>query len=106
MRSWRPCGGRWLGPKERNQGIEWRPVGQGGGLLVLGEFRLAAKQAARRVKPQKIKKLLRKRGRFPENAVQAITKRSRGGPMSRGELYAYFERIGKLGVFFSLYPQL
>lgn len=29
--------------------------------------------------------------------------RSRGGPMSRGELYEYYKRIGRLEMFFALF---
>jgi hypothetical protein len=85
--------------------MEWQPVGQGSGGFALEEFRRAARLAERPEKPQRIKKLRRKRRRFPENVAEAVTRRSRGGPMSRGELYAYFKRTGRLGIFWSLYPQ-
>ena len=45
-----------------------------------------------------------KAAKLPYSTNKAVTRRRRAGAMSRGELYAYFKRIGRLSVFWSLYP--
>jgi hypothetical protein len=64
------------------------------------QFRLLAQQTA-----PKIQKRLRHKKR-PHNISQSTPRRPNfsSGPMSKAELYLYYERMGMLEVFFALFP--